>query len=194
MEAFALLKITYWSTTAGTATATATTKKTYDFTLNQQLTSNSTQTQPKQGILKSATGFSVLLLNLKSDSIQNQGNMLTLKFDLKGPLLSLFPTHYKHHSASNLGKQMSHTYLNMLKPFYIRLQKMKLSDYTPCTPASTGKSRNNLQAWVNVMRKHLSKSPSTPPPGNMGSNRREELAVDDGIQGAILYCKRSFNS
>ncbi|KAL3645655.1 hypothetical protein CASFOL_010835 [Castilleja foliolosa] len=62
----------------------------------------------------------------------------------------------------------------------------------------------NLQAGLKVVRKHLGKNwwPSDTvaaevPPGKMvGSNRRDGslLQLEDGIQGAILHCKRSFDS
>ncbi|KAL0447856.1 UNVERIFIED_CONTAM: putative membrane-associated kinase regulator 2 [Sesamum latifolium] len=56
---------------------------------------------------------------------------------------------------------------------------------------------NNLQAGLKVVRKHLGKSRSTSaavavsPSGRMSSNRHD---AEDGIQGAILHCKRSFNA
>ncbi|XP_073135239.1 probable membrane-associated kinase regulator 2 [Henckelia pumila] len=62
---------------------------------------------------------------------------------------------------------------------------------------------NNLQAGLKVVRKHLGKSRSasaidTPPlpPGKMASSRRDDslLQIHDGIQGAILHCKKSFNA
>lgn len=61
---------------------------------------------------------------------------------------------------------------------------------------------NNLQAGLKVVRKHLGKSRSasaivTPPqPGRTASSRRDDslLQIHDGIQGAILHCKKSFNA
>ncbi|KAI3468674.1 hypothetical protein Pfo_025337 [Paulownia fortunei] len=61
---------------------------------------------------------------------------------------------------------------------------------------------NNLQAGLKVVRKHLGKSRSASaavaaaPPGKMTSNRRDDslLQLQDGIQGAILHCKKSFNA
>lgn len=60
----------------------------------------------------------------------------------------------------------------------------------------------NLQAGLKVVKKHLGKSRSasaavaTAPPGKTTSNRRDDslLQLQDGIQGAILHCKRSFNA
>ncbi|XP_051151418.1 probable membrane-associated kinase regulator 2 [Andrographis paniculata] len=63
---------------------------------------------------------------------------------------------------------------------------------------------NNLQAGLKVVRKRLGKSRSAscaavaapPPPPPTASNRRDDslLQVQDGIQSAILHCKRSFNA
>ncbi|KAG8375037.1 hypothetical protein BUALT_Bualt10G0058000 [Buddleja alternifolia] len=61
----------------------------------------------------------------------------------------------------------------------------------------------NLQAGLKVVRKHLRKSRSAsaavsaaPPAKMTASNRRDDslLQLQDGIQGAILHCKKSFNA
>ncbi|KAL3844540.1 hypothetical protein ACJIZ3_001943 [Penstemon smallii] len=66
-----------------------------------------------------------------------------------------------------------------------------------------GNNNNNLQAGLKVVRKHLGKSRSASstvtaatPPEKMASNRRDDSLVQlqDGIQGAILHCKKSFNA
>ncbi|CAA0812125.1 Probable membrane-associated kinase regulator 2 [Striga hermonthica] len=65
-----------------------------------------------------------------------------------------------------------------------------------------GSGGNNLQAGLKVVRKHLGKSRSASasvaasPPRKAASNRRDDSLVQlhDGIQGAILHCKRSFNA
>ncbi|KAK6158344.1 hypothetical protein DH2020_005658 [Rehmannia glutinosa] len=83
----------------------------------------------------------------------------------------------------------------------------------PCAAENVGEGSNvktqtkqgnnsNLQAGLKVVRKHLGKSRSASaavaaaPPGKTGSNRRDDslLQVQDGIQGAILHCKKSFNA
>ncbi|CAI9775763.1 unnamed protein product [Fraxinus pennsylvanica] len=70
------------------------------------------------------------------------------------------------------------------------------------------KQGNNLQAGLKVVLKHLGKNrsessssapapaPAPEPPANISSNRRDDslLQQHDGIQGAILHCKRSFNA
>ncbi|KAL6501731.1 hypothetical protein OROGR_026864 [Orobanche gracilis] len=59
-------------------------------------------------------------------------------------------------------------------------------------------TRQGLQAGLEVVRKHLgkSRSASTALAAATPSNRRDDSLVQlqDGIQGAILHCKRSFNS
>ncbi|CAH9141414.1 unnamed protein product [Cuscuta epithymum] len=60
--------------------------------------------------------------------------------------------------------------------------------------------QGSLPAGLRVVRKHLVKSRSAPPAavvsGQVSSRRRDDslLQQEDGIQGAILHCKRSFNS
>nr|GMD07539.1 probable membrane-associated kinase regulator 2 [Ipomoea batatas] len=61
--------------------------------------------------------------------------------------------------------------------------------------------QGNLPAGLRVVRKHLRKSRSAPSPvvsssGELSSRRRDDslLQQQDGIQSAILHCKRSFNS
>ncbi|KAL7160008.1 hypothetical protein ABFS83_01G066000 [Erythranthe nasuta] len=123
--------------------------------------------------------------------------------------------------------QVVQKYLKMVKPFYVRVSKLKFAGHgggskactaaaapppeadaeAPAAPPSNVKTHlkqgnNNLQAGLEVVRKHLGKSRSAsaavaaaPPP--TASNRRRDdslLQVQDGIQGAILHCKRSFNA
>ncbi|EYU23413.1 hypothetical protein ABFS82_01G068000 [Erythranthe guttata] len=109
--------------------------------------------------------------------------------------------------------QVVHKYLKMVKPFYVRVSKLKFAGHgggsKACTAAAPSnvkthpkQGNNNLQAGLEVVRKHLGKSRSAsaavaaaPPP--TASNRRRDdslLQVQDGIQGAILHCKRSFNA
>ncbi|XP_057810153.1 probable membrane-associated kinase regulator 2 [Salvia miltiorrhiza] len=148
----------------------------------------------------------------KSEKIGRDKKLLRVKFkvdEVKGPLISLFARDYSI-SATNsehLGKETLQKYLNILKPLYVRVEKMKFSgqlgfhgggpDSPPPDMAGAGLWNNNLQAGLNVVRKHLGKSRSTSTaPEKMGSNRRDDslLELHDGIQGAILHCKRSFNS
>ncbi|KAH6768998.1 hypothetical protein C2S51_014334 [Perilla frutescens var. frutescens] len=131
---------------------------------------------------------------------------------VKGPLISLFArdiTMSEATNSGNLGKETLQKYLNILKHLYVRVENMKLSGgggggavSPPAAVSKAGVRGNNLPAGFKVVRKHLGKSRSTSaaaavsPQGKMGSNRRDDslLEVQDGIQGAILHCKRSFNS
>ncbi|KAL7111765.1 hypothetical protein ACP275_05G110400 [Erythranthe tilingii] len=173
-------------------------------------------------LLKSATKFRVLLLKLKKTKSFNRSeektgvgnNNLFLEFDVdedKGPLISLFARDNNTKDLSN-ERNLVQKYLKMIKP------KVKFSgEATAGGRSSDGaggvsqlpeagsnvKSHHQKRA-VEVVRKHLGKSRSSsamlaaaPPPGGMGSERRRDdslLQQEDGIQGAILHCKRSFNA
>lgn len=150
----------------------------------------------------------------KSEKTEASDNKLVrVKFkvdEVKGPLISLFArdisiSEDSSTNSANLGKETLQKYLNILKPLYVRVEKMRLhgggGTVSPPPPpmVKAGVRSNNLQAGLKVVRKHLGKSRSTSaaaavsPPG---SNRRDDslLELQDGIQGAILHCKRSFNS
>ncbi|KAG6409315.1 hypothetical protein SASPL_127352 [Salvia splendens] len=111
-------------------------------------------------------------------------------------------------------KEVMTKYLKMVKPFYIRVskryvKKLKLpgaggggGSNAALSPESNVKNSQgkNLQAGQKVVGKHLGKSRSasaaaaaSAPPS---SDRRDDslLQVQDGIQGAILHCKKSFNT
>jgi hypothetical protein len=115
-----------------------------------------------------------------------------------------------------------HKYLKMVKPLYIRVSRRyshgeKSSEKVEAEIATEGetvveseennvKSQNqkqgNIPAGLRVVYKHLGKSRSASsavaasPPALVSSNRRDDslLQQQDGIQGAILHCKRSFNA
>ncbi|KAL2238273.1 UNVERIFIED_CONTAM: putative membrane-associated kinase regulator 2 [Sesamum indicum] len=184
-----------------------------------------------------------------------RGKLLAVKFKVEEvPLVSLFTRDSSSkenpggkglkHSAQDsdttaasdekkLAKEVVQKYLKMVKPFYIRVSKLKFSGHLsfpgggskgcaapPCTAGEKGvessaeaatsnviktpvkQGTNNLQAGLKVVRKRLGKSRSAPaavaasPPGKTTSNRRDDslLQLQDGIQGAILHCKKSFNA
>jgi hypothetical protein len=117
-----------------------------------------------------------------------------------------------------------HKYLKMVKPLYIRVSRRyshgeKSSEKVEAEIATEGetvveseennaKSQNqnqkqgNIPAGLRVVYKHLGKSRSASsavaasPPVLVSSKRRDDslLQQQDGIQGAILHCKRSFNA
>jgi hypothetical protein len=115
-----------------------------------------------------------------------------------------------------------HKYLKMVKPLYIRVSRRyshgeKSSEKVEAEIATEGETvveseennvkslnqkQGNIPAGLRVVYKHLGKSRSASsavaasPPALVSSNRRDDslLQQQDGIQGAILHCKRSFNA
>ncbi|KAG9134370.1 hypothetical protein Leryth_016255 [Lithospermum erythrorhizon] len=88
-------------------------------------------------------------------------------------------------------------YLKLIKPLYTVASKRyrKFSVVSPVySPRrrSDEKQRNN-SSGLRVVYKHLGKSRSG---SSAGVNRRDDSLIlhDDGIQSAILHCKRSYNS
>nr|GMC78789.1 probable membrane-associated kinase regulator 2 [Ipomoea batatas]GME14623.1 probable membrane-associated kinase regulator 2 [Ipomoea batatas] len=121
-------------------------------------------------------------------------------------------------------KEMMQKYLKMVKPLYIRVSKRygeklrfsgqlslagekgeaeaaEVAEKTAVLSNVKSLKQGNLPAGLRVVRKHLRKSRSAPSPvvsssGELSSRRRDDslLQQQDGIQSAILHCKRSFNS
>ncbi|GAU29463.1 hypothetical protein TSUD_227280 [Trifolium subterraneum] len=115
-----------------------------------------------------------------------------------------------------------HKYLKMVKPLYIRVSRRyshgeKSSEKVEAEIATEGETvveseensakrqsqkQGNIPAGLRVVYKHLGKSRSASsavaasPPALVSSKRRDDslLQQQDGIQGAILHCKRSFNA
>ncbi|KAJ6714405.1 MEMBRANE-ASSOCIATED KINASE REGULATOR 2-RELATED [Salix viminalis] len=82
-----------------------------------------------------------------------------------------------------------------------KLEKEKESVEAPAV--AKGQKQGNLPSGLSVVCKHLGKRRSASsaaveaaPPGPVLSNRRDDslLQQHDGIQSAILHCKRSFNA
>lgn len=111
-------------------------------------------------------------------------------------------------------KEVIQKYLKLVRPLYIRVPKRN----QPPLPAAEGKEEMaaaaersemkgqkalvglNLKGMM-MAKKHLGKSKSAVVHSNSNiqnvvSNRRDDslLQQQDGIQGAILHCKRSFNN
>lgn len=118
------------------------------------------------------------------------------------------------HDSKAERKDVLQKYLKLIKPLYVKAskrysEKMKFpSDLTVASPASSPvpaasicspkEKQANIPAGIRNVCRHLGKSKSasavsaTVPP----TNRRDDslLQQHDGIQSAILHCKRSFNS
>ncbi|KAK7406080.1 hypothetical protein VNO78_07697 [Psophocarpus tetragonolobus] len=140
------------------------------------------------------------------------------------PIVSLFSSkatknHNKHDPPSEekrFSKEVMQKYLKMVKPLYIRVSRRygdKLAaESEPVAAAETNSKTSThtqtqtqtqkLPAGLSVVCKHLGKSRSASsavaaaPPPFVSSKRRDDslLQQQDGIQGAILHCKRSFNA
>ncbi|KAG4987465.1 hypothetical protein JHK85_030448 [Glycine max] len=115
-------------------------------------------------------------------------------------------------------KEVMQKYLKMVKPLYIRVSrrygdKLSLNSAAPegvsvgggeTNVMKTSTQSQKLPAGLSVVCKHLGKSRSAssaavaaaPPAAFVSSKRRDDslLQQQDGIQGAILHCKRSFNA
>ncbi|XP_050253218.1 membrane-associated kinase regulator 5 [Quercus robur] len=112
--------------------------------------------------------------------------------------------------TERFSKDLMQKYLNLIKPLYDKVSKrysdkIKLSDElsvgspasSPATMAVPKKEKQgNIPAGIRVVCKHLGKSKSSSAIGAVPVvNRRDDslLQQHDGIQSAILHCKRSFN-
>ncbi|XP_061999809.1 membrane-associated kinase regulator 5 [Rosa rugosa] len=115
--------------------------------------------------------------------------------------------------TERFSKDVINKYLKLIKPLYLKVSKrygdkVKVSGDLPmASPTSSPavsmysprkERQGNIPAGIRVVCKHLGKSKSATvamavaPP----VNRRDDslLLQADGIQSAILHCKRSFNS
>lgn len=115
--------------------------------------------------------------------------------------------------TERFSKDVINKYLKLIKPLYLKVSKrygdkVKVSGDLPMTsPASSPavsmcsprkEKQGNIPAGIRVVCKHLGKSKSATAAVAVASpvNRRDDslLLQADGIQSAILHCKRSFNS
>ncbi|KAF9667444.1 hypothetical protein SADUNF_Sadunf15G0023700 [Salix dunnii] len=118
---------------------------------------------------------------------------------------------YDNDTSKRFSKEMIQKYLKLIKPLYIKVSKkqddkMKFSgELSVGSPSSSPatvpakEKQGNFPAGIRVVSRHLGKSKSasattgvSPP---FGSRRDDSLLLQhDGIQSAILHCKKSFNS
>ncbi|KVI10156.1 probable membrane-associated kinase regulator 2 [Cynara cardunculus var. scolymus] len=119
--------------------------------------------------------------------------------------------------SKRFSKDVVHKYLNLIKPLYIKVskrsnEKVRFSDHSPM-PSSSSPAASSVfsprkeekqggRTMFKEVRKHLGKSRSSsssstsvksiPSP----ATRRDDSALQqqDGIQSAILHCKKSYNS
>ncbi|KAL5540298.1 hypothetical protein UlMin_024428 [Ulmus minor] len=116
--------------------------------------------------------------------------------------------------TERFSKDVLQKYLKLVKPLYVKVSKrcsekinasgdfsMPSPSSSPSMMSSMGSMREkpgNIPAGIRIMCKHLGKSRSASAASVALSpaNRRDDslLEQNDGIQSAILHCKRSFNS
>lgn len=215
MEAFALIK--YWRTSGGggntTGDSRATRNTIFDPASNLPCSDYGDDGPYFELEFTPSTGErpenEETPLNTETGSVSEN----TVEFEVKGPLVSLFARDSNSKKKTNerdLSKEAVHNYFKLLRPIpasgrYVQKMKFSGGGGTCAEEKSSVKStrrNSNLQAGIEVVRKRLGKSRSTSgkvvvsPPGRIGSDRRDDslLQQEDGIQGAILHCKRSFNA
>ncbi|QHO35555.1 putative membrane-associated kinase regulator [Arachis hypogaea] len=99
-------------------------------------------------------------------------------------------------------KESLQKYLKLIRPFYVRVSRNYGDTTASPTVASvsSGNARHSsFPAGMRGVSRHLGKSRSSPAAlvgvGSLASRSDDTLLLQhDGIQGAILHCKRSFNS
>ncbi|XP_002513625.2 membrane-associated kinase regulator 5 [Ricinus communis] len=119
-------------------------------------------------------------------------------------------------SSKRFSKEVIQKYLKLIKPLYIKVSKKQtekprfsgesLSVASPSSSPATvlcsspkKEKQGTIPAGIRVVCKHLGKSKSesasTVAPPSTVSRRDDSLLLQhDGIQSAILHCKKSFNS
>ncbi|KAI9160570.1 hypothetical protein LWI28_009512 [Acer negundo] len=121
-------------------------------------------------------------------------------------------------SSKRFSKDVIQKYLKLIKPLYVKVSKKndnnnrmmiprlsgEFSEASPAAspatavPMQSPKQSNNITAGFRVVSRHLgkSKSSSSSSAAVMSPARRDDslLLQHDGIQSAILHCKKSFNS
>ncbi|PPD73436.1 hypothetical protein GOBAR_DD29636 [Gossypium barbadense] len=151
----------------------------------------------------------------------NKNKLFTVKFKVEEvPIMSLFSRDnsksQKQQSSEDsvsdekkFTKDVMQKYLKKVKPLYVRVSRRNRLSGKATTvekgqvEAEGGKNLKqvNIPAGLRVVCKHLGKSRSASsavaasPPAPTLSKRRDDslLQQQDGIQSAILHCKRSFN-
>lgn len=153
---------------------------------------------------------------------KQESKLLTVKFKLKEaanvPIFTRDNSLRKQisdDSSKRFPKEVIRKYLKLIKPLYIKVSKRQsekpkftgeLSMPSPSSSPATQPScspkkekQGSIPAGIRVVRKHLGKSKSASAativmPSTV--NRRDDslLLQHDGIQSAILHCKKSFSS
>ncbi|XVE58448.1 hypothetical protein DITRI_Ditri04bG0170100 [Diplodiscus trichospermus] len=112
--------------------------------------------------------------------------------------------------SKRLSKDLILKYLNIIKPLYMKVSKknnqsdkakvsgdlsMSSPAASPATVYSMKEKQGNLSTGVRAVCKQLGKSRSASAASSPISRRDDSLLLQhDGIQSAILHCKKSFNA
>lgn len=116
--------------------------------------------------------------------------------------------------AYELGKKNTgvQKYIKLIRPFYVKASKIKIFDQSPtATPSSTasvcsprkcvdeksgGRAVVFRGAYKSLLKNRWTSSTVGAAPSPSPVSRRDDSVMQqqDGIQGAILHCKRSFSS
>ncbi|PPR81315.1 hypothetical protein GOBAR_AA39399 [Gossypium barbadense] len=161
-------------------------------------------------LLKSAPKFRVFTLR-KSKSMANSSSTLEDKAELIGISMKT-PKHEKQGKVApgkskgkteddfskRLLKDLMQKYLNKIKPLSKRnslSDKIRVSGVLPMSSPATEFSMKEKQGNLRGVCKQLGKSRSTSSASSSISRRDDSLLLQhDGIQSAILHCKKSLNS
>ncbi|XP_027364143.1 probable membrane-associated kinase regulator 5 [Abrus precatorius] len=120
---------------------------------------------------------------------------------------------YEEPKPERFSKEVLQKYLKLIKPLYVKVSKRysdkvrfpgegftasPSSSPSVASVSSRKEKQGNFPAGMRGVSKHLGKSRSASTVTGIGSpaNRSDDtlLQQHDGIQSAILHCKRSFNS
>ncbi|KAI3792995.1 hypothetical protein L1987_35607 [Smallanthus sonchifolius] len=101
--------------------------------------------------------------------------------------------------SKRFSKDVVHRYLNLIKPFYVKISRRSNDKARLSEHASFYTSPEKPSVFKEV-RKHLGKSRSSSSssvvksiPSPMARRDDSVLQQQDGIQSAILHCKKSYN-
>ncbi|KAK4283009.1 hypothetical protein QN277_000014 [Acacia crassicarpa] len=165
-------------------------------------------------LLKSAPSFRIFMS--KKNKEMSARKTEEMEDSLFSPSLSRSASTSRSHGSRSerFSKEVLHKYLKLIKPLYVKIsgkngEKVKLSgDLSSSASATSSPSvasvslkrekQGNIPAGFRGSCKHLGKSKSASMVTGIGSPARKSndtLQLQyDGIQSAILHCKRSFNS
>ncbi|KAF3432912.1 hypothetical protein FNV43_RR24014 [Rhamnella rubrinervis] len=149
-------------------------------------------------------------------NVEEAHNLSTLNRESSMRYNGSKPQNQSSHDSKAERKDVLQKYLKLIKPLYVKASKrysdkMKFpSDLSVASPASSPvpaapicspkEKQANIPAGIRNVCKHLGKSKSASASAVSATvpqtNRRDDslLQQHDGIQSAILHCKRSFNS